>query len=171
MLPQTQLQVIDADVFIASHNGHYAPDICPGFWECLPYFYEQGNVISIDLVRGEIQDPPELVQWAANMPSGFFAPTSDRLIADSHGEIMNWVDGNPQFYNSAKREFADGADVWLIAYAMANNAVVVTNETFKEDVKRRVPIPNVCQQFGISYRNASGMLRELGARFEWRPPP
>ena len=31
------LRVLDANVFMASHNGPYAPNLCPGFWDCLSY--------------------------------------------------------------------------------------------------------------------------------------
>ncbi|HHX50557.1 MAG TPA: DUF4411 family protein [Clostridia bacterium] len=39
---------------------------------------------------------------------------------------------------SAKNEFADIADSWLCALAMTYNYVIVTQETYKPDIKKRL---------------------------------
>ena len=62
------------------------------------------------------------------------------------------------------------ADGWLAAYARVYNAVVVTQEVFNADVRKRVPLPNVCRQFGVDCRDTFEMLRELEVRFDWRHP-
>ena len=77
---------------------------------------------------------------------------------------MGWIDAQVQFTGAAKEQFARGADGWLIAYAKAMGYVVVTQEQISADVRRRVPIPNVCTEFGIRYVNTFEMLRELGRR-------
>lgn len=69
-----------------------------------------------------------------------------------------------------KDELARVADGWLAAYAKVYNAVLVTNEVFNENVRRKVPLPNICKQFGISHANTLEMLRGLGVRFEWNLP-
>ena len=56
-----------------------------------------------------------------------------------------------------------------MAYARVHDAVVVTHEVFNADVRKRVPIPNVCRQFDVDYRDTFAMLRELEVRFEWTP--
>jgi hypothetical protein len=53
---------------------------------------------------------------------------------------------------------------------MTNDAVVVTNEVSAPDAKRKVPLPDLCQQFNIRCINTFDMLRELGVRFDWRQP-
>ena len=82
---------------------------------------------------------------------------------------MNWVQNSSQFKPEAKSKFAAGADGWLVAYAQAHNAVVVTHEKFSADAKSRVIIPNVCQQFNVRYLNTFEMLRQLGVQFDLRP--
>ena len=82
---------------------------------------------------------------------------------------MNWVQNNSQFLPAAKSKFAGVADGWLIAYAQAHNAVVVTHEKFDVRAKSRVFIPNVCQQFRVPYLNTYEMLRQLGVHFDLRP--
>ena len=130
------LRVLDANVFMASHHGPYAPNLCPGFWDCLSYYCRAGQVLSIDRVRGEIIDPPELVQWVNQAPSGLFVSSADPSVVAVFGKMMNWVQQNPQFFPAAKAEFAKGADGWLAAYASVHDAVVVTHEVFDPAVKK-----------------------------------
>ena len=54
----------------------------------------------------------------------------------------------------AKEEFADEskADAWLVSHALATKRIVVTEEKFGRDIKKRmVPIPNVYKEFDIRY--------------------
>lgn len=56
----------------------------------------------------------------------------------------------------------------MVAYAKTNpDQIVVTHEEFNADAKKRVPLPNVCKQFGVSYVDTFAMLKELKARFRW----
>ena len=63
------------------------------------------------------------------------------------------------------------ADGWLVAYAQAHNLTLVTQEVRNPDIKKRVPIPNVCEQFNVNFINTFDMLRQLGVRFELAPSP
>ncbi len=83
-------------------------------------------------------------------------------------DMQNWVQTNDQFLRAAKDDFARTADGWLAAYAKVHNAIAITNEVFNADIKRKVPIPNLCRQFDLAYSNTVGMLRGLGARFDLR---
>jgi len=78
---------------------------------------------------------------------------------------MGWVYAQDQFLDAAKADFADGADGWLVAYTSSKGYVVVTHEVLNPDIKIKVPIPNVCDAFGVSYVNTFEMLRQLGVRF------
>ena len=48
------------------------------------------------------------------------------------------------------------------------DAVLVTNEVSAPDAKARVPLPNLCAEFGVRYINTVELLRELNVRFDWR---
>lgn len=54
---------LDANVLIAAHRNYYAPDLFPGFWECLAHYLQAGRLLVIDRVRSEIEYPDELVEW------------------------------------------------------------------------------------------------------------
>ncbi len=82
--------------------------------------------------------------------------------------MMQWVRDSRQFVGAAQAEFAAAADGWLAAYARVHGAVLVTHERYAPNVKRRVPLPNVCRAFGVPCVDTFRMLRDLDARFEWR---
>jgi hypothetical protein len=48
---------------------------------------------------------------------------------------------------------------------VARGRVVVTHEVLNVDIKRKVPIPNVCKPFNLRPVDTFVMLRELGVRF------
>ncbi len=78
---------------------------------------------------------------------------------------MGWVQAQDQFSDAAKADFAAGADGWLVAYARAKEHIVVTHEVLDPSIRRKVPIPNVCEAFNMEYRDTFEMLRQLGVRF------
>jgi hypothetical protein len=90
-----------------------------------------------------------------------------------YAQLQQWANGHPQYHPSAKQEFASDADAWLIAYAGAKNFTVVTQEIFSLDIKRRIPIPNVCmsKDFGIPVLNIFTMLERLNVKFNWSQGP
>jgi hypothetical protein len=47
----------------------------------------------------------------------------------------------------------------------AQGLTVVTGEAANAAIRRRVPIPNVCDAFGVNWINTFDMLRALGAVF------
>ena len=170
------LFVLDTNIFIDAHRRFYAFDLCPGFWECLEYYCREGKVRSIDQVRDEIvydedqlldQLPDQLAEWVNQAPAELFVSTAEQSVLNAFTEMNNWVLGNEQFQPQAREEFAHQADGWVAAYASVHNAIVITHEVFRKKAKRRVPLPNLCQQFGIVYQNTFEMLRELKVRFDW----
>ena len=153
---------------MAAYHHYYAPDLCPGFWDCLSHHLAAGRLLIIDRVYDEIISPSYLVQWAEQATNDWFPATATQSIANAYRRLMDWVQENPQFTPAARAGFARAADGWLAAYAMANGAVVVTNEVSAPDARRKVPLPDLCQQFDIRCINTFEMLRELGASFDWR---
>ena len=159
--------VLDANVFMTAHHDYYAPDLCPGFWKCLEHYSREGRLSSIDRVRSEVLSPDKLVKWVKQAPSNLFRSSAQRKVVDAFSEMQTWVQGNDQFLSPAKDDFARVADGWLAAYAKVHGAIVVAQEVFDPNVRRRVPLPNVCKKFDVAYRNTFEMLRDLGVRFAW----
>ncbi len=164
--------VLDSDVFIAAKNSYYAFMICPGFWDSLIHLHDEGNVCSIDRVRGELlagRKTEDLVQWVKDeLPSAFFKDTDEEVVMNAYGQIMLWVQRNAQYFDQAKAKFATEADGWLVAYAMAHGVTVITNEQPRPKSRNRILLPDVCVQFNVSYKDTFAMLHELAVRYEWR---
>ena len=162
------LFVLDADVLIGAHRRYYALDLCPGFWECLIHHCGENRVRSIDRVRDEILiNSDRLAGWVKQAPVDLFVSSADTAVTDTYIDINHWVQTNQQFQLQAKEKFARAADGWVATYAKVNNCVVITQEVFSANVKKTVPLPNVCQQFGVKYCDTFAMLRDLKVRFDW----
>lgn len=169
-VPAERIYVPDTNVLVAAYHHYYAPDICPGFWDALLHHMVSGRLLIIDRVFDEIISPMALVQWTERATGRSYATTATQTIADAYRQLIDWVQDNPQFTDAARVEFAGAADGWLAAYAMANGAVVVTNEVSAPEARRKVPLPDLCRQFDIPCINTFKMLSGLGIQFDWRPP-
>ncbi|MGA2071157.1 MAG: DUF4411 family protein [Sedimentisphaerales bacterium] len=165
------MYVLDANVFIEAARRYYAFDLRSRFWDILIDRADNGVIESIDLVKKELErgkgkneEQDELAKWANGDFSNAFRSTDEKSVIESYGTVVTWVQGQPQYTNAAKTEFANEPDGWLVAYALAKGRVIVTQEVLKPDIKIRVPIPNVCGPFNIRYIDTFAMLRELGAQ-------
>ncbi len=170
-MSETEIYLIDADVFISAKNRYYAFEICPGFWASLIHHCRAGNICSIDKIRNELlagRKTEDLVQWVSNdLPADFFLETSSAEVISAYEEIMLWVQRHPRYFDRAKAKFATEADGWLAAYATASGAVVVTNEQPRPESRNRVLLPDVCTHFDVTYKDTFFMLKELTIRFDW----
>lgn len=175
--------VLDSDVFIAAKNSYYAFAICPGFWDSLIHHHDTGVVHSIDKVKdellvgykaekkreeqgkGEVED---LKKWIITMlPSEFFLDTNEEAVSASYRRVMLWVHRNTQYTDPAKAKFATEADGWLVAYAMAHDVTVITNEQSRPESRSRILLPDVCMQFDVTYKDTFLMLHELAVSFNY----
>jgi hypothetical protein len=160
---------LDANVFIEAARRYYAFSICPGFWQSLIHHHAQGHIFSIDRVKEEMADRgDELATWVADQVlDACFESSDTEKITATYAQLIAWVNEQTQFNAAAKAEFAEKADAWLIAYAKATGKVLVTHEVLHPEVKRKVPIPNVCEAFDVEYHDTFEMLKALGAAYHW----
>jgi hypothetical protein len=165
------MYVLDANVFIEAHRRYYGFPLCPGFWNALVWHYGAGHVCSIDHVRQELLDGDDrLSQWVKNtMPAACFVRSDADEVVAAYADAVRWVQAQPQFLTEAKAEFADEPDAWLIAFVRANQGVLVTHEKLAPDARKRVPVPNVCAQFGVQIADTFEMLQALEVEFSWQP--
>lgn len=156
---------LDANVFIQAHRRHYAFQLCPGFWDCLPIHHAAGRLLSIDKVRDELRTGDPLDVWANTAPATLFASTAEPAVQAEFAQMMQWVQANAQYLPQAKSQFAACADGWLAAFAKAKSYTLVTHEEHDPLAKKRVPLPTLCLQFGVPYLDTFEMLKALGVRF------
>ena len=97
-----------------------------------------------------------------------FASTDSKFVLTAYSDIIQWVQSQERFTNAAKSRFADDVDAWVIAYAKANNATVVTHEVSAPKSREDVKIPDVCNHFNVECTHTFDMLQKLGIVFYWR---
>ncbi len=172
MSTEIQHYVLDANAFIQAKRKFYGLDFCPGYWQALIWHHQQRKLCSIDKVQHELkQGADELWQWAQNeLGDAAFASTSTSDVTEAYSEMVAWVMAQTQFLDYAKYEFQSVADGWLAAYAKAKGAVVVTLEVPDPVIRKKVPLPNVCDAFDVEYITPFQMLRRLNVQFSWQPP-
>jgi hypothetical protein len=164
---------LDSNIFIEANRRYYAFDLCPGFWKCVLHYHAASRIQSIDRIRTELaKGRDKLADWVSDRVSAtIFHPSTTPDVLHWFAQMVTWVQSQPQFFPAAKAEFAANADSWLIAYAKANNMMLVTHEEWNREARRRVPIPNVCQAFGVPYTDTFVMLRDLAVSFTWNGVP
>lgn len=160
--------IMDTNFFIEAHRRYYGLDLCPGFWTALKYYFEQGSLFSLDKVKQELEGEDGLWVWMrGNLPPDFFRSTGSPQITGAFSELMVWAQRDPQYKQAAKAEFAQVADGWLPACCIGHGGTVVTHEELAREVKKRIPLPNVCQRFDVPYIDTFTLLRRLDAEFHW----
>ena len=166
MTRQGRKFLLDANVLIAAHRAYYAFDLCPGFWASLKAGHEAGRIFSTHRVRAELEQGGDaLAAWvAAELPEAFFLDDSATVIVAEYAPMMVWVTSR-SYSQAAQAKFATDADGWLIATAKQAGFCLVTHEARQDGARARVPMPNVCDEFGVSYCNTFEMLRELSCSF------
>ena len=155
--------LLDANVFIQAKNLHYGFDFCPAFWDWLIDKNASKLVFSIEKVGDELAIyRDELTLWAAKLGSGFFLKTGATVLPFL-SQVSNWVTSQ-QYTPAAVNTFLQGADLFLIANALALNYTVVTREVIS-DGRTKIKIPNVCIGLNVKCVSPFYMLRYEQAKF------
>lgn len=159
----SNLYIIDTNILITANNLQYPLDIMPKFWDLL--LEKGGNkTVLIDRVKSELLAGGDLLsEWVADNCDSFINKTvNDTKVVNVYSSLIQDVQNNDQYFESAKQEFASVADSWICAHALAYNYVVVTLERYQPDAKKRILIPNICKQYGIKYISLIDYIREIG---------
>ncbi len=162
-----KLYLLDANIFIQAHRMYYAFDICPGFWESLVHYGKGGAIASIDRVYDELGEGDALDHWKKDVAKDIFLPSDTSETLAAYTDAVRWVQQQTRFKLEAKSEFANDVDAWIIAYAKASNAIVVTQETSRPNSQASVKIPDVCTALGVHWTDTFQMLRNLEVRYHW----
>lgn len=160
------MYILDANVFIEAARRYYALDLVPAFWKALEKHGKAGAVITIDRVEQElVKNQDDLEKWFSGNFKAYIKSSKSSNITTTFGEILTWVMSQQQYTDAAKSEFATVADGWIIAYAKFHNLTIVTHEVLDLKIKRKIPMPNVCNQFDVKYINTFELLRALNVKF------
>ena len=168
MLSPTPKYLIDSNIFMEAARRYYPLDFAKPFWDALIKFATQKKIISIDKVFEELKRGNDLLKdWAVNEFHLHFDTTETQTVLENYIELVQHCQNHVQYNQKAKDIFmtATNADTWILAYAKTNNCIIVTHELLDVNIKKNVPIPNICNDFDIPYCDTFKMLRDLGFSF------
>ena len=169
MIEEATKYILDSNVFIEAHRRYYSFDIAPSFWRFLINKAKENKIISIDRVYAELtRGKDQLAEWIEKEFAFAFIETNTASnILIKYAELMKWANSQTQYSQNAIDEFAqvENADPWIIASAIANKYTIVTHEVLDSTIKKKIPIPNVCEDFNVNYIDTFRLLRELDFKF------
>jgi hypothetical protein len=155
--------LLDANVLITAKNNHYGFDFCRAFWDWLDTAHHAGVVFSIERVYDElVERDDDLSGWCRDRRPMFLALDADDVRAVA--TVNRWANDSPDYDPAAKAEFADVADSFLVAQALARGHTIVTHERIS-DGRRRIKIPNAAAAHVVEWCTPFHMLRVERARF------
>jgi hypothetical protein len=138
--------------------SRYFPSRFPSFWVLFNNYVEDGRIISVKEVLGELERNLDsrgqyMVSWIKQHKNIFFVPSAEEMMFIQ--EIFK-VKHFQQLVKSENRLKGNPvADPFIIAAAKIKEACVVTEEKKKNNAAR---IPNVCDYFGIKWTNLEGFM-------------
>ena len=159
----TTKYLLDANVFIEPSKKYYAMDLVPKYWDCLKTCAQDGILSSIDRVRDEVSNNEHLKEWVRNEFPHWESTKSTEVVSEFR-QIIELFKRSQHYNKHAKDMFADEskADAWVIAYAKVHNCIVVTDEHWNPERKKKIPIPNACHLLQVEWTGITDMLRKLG---------
>jgi hypothetical protein len=156
---------LDANVFIQGWNDYYSMDLCPEYWEILDRLAQENRIFAPIEVKKEIEKTDDnLAKWLKARPYFF-----QEITIEVQENLRKIMAAHSRLVDSIKQRSV--ADPWVIAFAMAEKAVVVTKESPSSTPTKRIKIPDVCHALNVPYLNDFDFAREVGIRFAARLTP
>jgi hypothetical protein len=152
---------LDADVLIgASKDVPF--DTWKQFWGWMAARVERGELVSPRAVYKEVAEnedhQDELARWVSNRKAKGLCITPSRRVQDKVKEITKYILAKHKPEQAL--DFLKGGDVWVIAHALEDDGIVVTQESSEHPRAEKARIPDVCKYFGVTCINRNEMLKK-----------
>ncbi len=158
--------ILDSNVFIQAKNTYYGFDICPGFWSWLDSAGSKRQIVFLSKICDElIEGRDDLAKWAKDRKNVTWRQEIDDPITQRNFRTISAYVMSGPYKLGAKNHFLAKADPWLVAKAMSIGGTVVTHETFEPHALRRVPLPNICNEFKVPWINIFDLLKTKSVKF------
>jgi hypothetical protein len=155
---------LDSGVFIRPHrDGFYGFRLAPTFWGLLDDRAAAGEVAAPRQVYQELTNyGDELADWVGvRRDSGLFVDP-DQQVQTVFTQVADYV--NQNYPGRKAAEFLGGADPWVIAHAIEENATIVSFENRASIDSQTPKIPNVARAFQTETIDLYRMLQLLNVR-------
>ena len=146
--------VFDTSSFIVI--GHYYPERFPRFWEKFNQAVENGKIISVREVHGELDRnaaEDHLVEWIKLHKNMFITPSP--VVMQLVSEIFSVPHFGASLPDRTRLRNTPFADPFVIAQAKVMNYCVVTQESERPHAAK---IPNICNYFDVDWTNLQGFM-------------
>lgn len=155
---------LDANFFIEGWNRYYSPDFCSGYWDIIDSLGKSGKVFIPQEVMNELQKKDDnLKKWLKDKKH--LEHKIDLNVQNCLKKMYNANPSHKLLTNSERNRSM--ADPWVIAHAMAENAIVVTKEVKDiSPISKKVKIPNVCENMNIECIDDFEFIRRMKLNFE-----
>ena len=149
---------IDTSSLLTGWNYSYPPENFPTLWEYCENLVEDQKLISPIEVYYELEKQDDTIKSWVDQNITMFQPLNEEVqeiaseILASHPTL---IDINRPTYQ---------ADPFIIALAVKQDCVVVTQEIWTNSPKR-TKIPNVCAAYDVTCIDLLNMIQELKWKF------
>jgi len=157
---------LDTNFFIEGWNKYYSPDFCSSYWDTLDILAHEGSIFITHEVKKEIDKVDDsLKKWLKGR---------DYLIKEIDENVQKCIrilySSNPNHkYLANDMKNRSLADPWVIAHAMAENAIVVSKEFLSTSSnKQKIKIPDVCKNMNIECIDDFEFIRRINLKFDCR---
>jgi hypothetical protein len=165
------LHLLDANVLITAKNQYYQFQRVPEFWDWLVYMGANGAIkIPLEILEEVIGGEDDLAKWLSE------AAIREALCLDEEvdlGLVQKVMNQYAPDLNETEI-IAVGRDPFLIAYGLSDPSkrVIVTVEVSKPTcIRANRRIPDVCNDFGLTWCNSFKMTSDLNFSTKWKPAP
>ncbi len=154
---------LDTNFFIEAWNKYYSPEFCESYWDIIDNLAKEGVVFITQEVKKEIDKGDDnLKAWLKD--KSYIVRPIDQKVQLCLRDLYTKDKSHQYLANNTKNRSI--ADPWVIAHAMAENAVVVTKEYLANTPNtQKIKIPDVCQNMNVKWINDFDFIREVNIKF------
>lgn len=137
------------------------------FWKWMSSRVEEGVIVCPRRVYQEIAENEEhqdaLAKWFQSRRNRGLCVPSSKEVQDQVGIVNSYVFERYQSHQALA--FSKGADSWVVAHAIIDHGIVVTQESSLQPQALKARIPDICKYFNVPCMSRLQMLRALSAKF------
>ena len=151
--------LLDSDVLISAKKSWLDPKIAPAFWDWIIEGHNQGYFYSIDKVSDELKEghKDDFLHIFVIDHESLFLSSDDITCISEYAKLQTWantiwtLNKKPNNTSKAIEAFASNkkADAFLVAYAKANDFLVVTNERREINSQTNVKLPDAADSCDV----------------------
>jgi len=141
----------DTSALINPWRNHYPPDRFPSLWNHIDKMIQSGEIVATEMVYHELKQKDDALLKFVKERDKMFIEVDERQqehVRTIVNYFPQWIDPN-----STK----DQADPFVVALAIQQDLIVVTDEQMPPPGK--VKIPKVCNTFGVECLSVLDFLR------------